>query len=222
MVRMSTNTPIVNPSYMAGYPSYSLTASLPQAMYYFTNNKADDRRIWATSFYEYAPFTDPAVTYNQQTGNYTLGNTDYGVEVKGQTNVVTLPSAVANPGKIYWVRFVPNNPAAVANTSWTYNMKVNTVSGQTLDGGTATSYTYSGTVAGANPAAVNGPTRIIGFYSNGTGWVTAPGVAWANAAVNTTAAARFATAFTPGKSELFPLPQPVRDANPNITQNPGY
>jgi starch-binding outer membrane protein, SusD/RagB family len=47
-------------------------------------------------------------------------------------------------------------------------------------------------------------------------------VAWLTAAVNTTSAARFATGFVPNKSELFPLPQPVRDANFNLTQNPGY
>ena len=47
-------------------------------------------------------------------------------------------------------------------------------------------------------------------------------VAWISAAINTTAAARFATGFVPNKSELFPLPQPVRDANFNLTQNPGY
>lgn len=33
---------------------------------------------------------------------------------------------------------------------------------------------------------------------------------------------RFATGFTPGKSELLPIPQPARDANPSLTQNPGY
>ncbi len=43
-----------------------------------------------------------------------------------------------------------------------------------------------------------------------------------NAAINTTTLARYATGFTTGKSELLPLPQPARDANPNLTQNPGY
>jgi len=33
---------------------------------------------------------------------------------------------------------------------------------------------------------------------------------------------RYAFGFTPNKSELFPIPQPARDANPNLTQNPGY
>ncbi|MBA4197095.1 MAG: RagB/SusD family nutrient uptake outer membrane protein [Chitinophaga sp.] len=33
---------------------------------------------------------------------------------------------------------------------------------------------------------------------------------------------RFATGFTTNKSELLPIPQAARDANPNLSQNPGY
>lgn len=33
---------------------------------------------------------------------------------------------------------------------------------------------------------------------------------------------RYIYGFTTGKSELFPLPQAARDANPNLVQNPGY
>jgi starch-binding outer membrane protein, SusD/RagB family len=47
-------------------------------------------------------------------------------------------------------------------------------------------------------------------------------VTWLSAAVSTTSLARFATGFTTGKSELLPIPQAARDANPNFTQNPGY
>lgn len=47
-------------------------------------------------------------------------------------------------------------------------------------------------------------------------------IVWLSAAINTTALSRYATGFTTGKSELLPLPQPARDANPNLTQNPGY
>ncbi|MEN9684734.1 MAG: hypothetical protein RLZZ28_520 [Bacteroidota bacterium] len=47
-------------------------------------------------------------------------------------------------------------------------------------------------------------------------------ITWMGAAINTTALARYATGFTTGKSELLPLPQPARDANSNLTQNPGY
>jgi hypothetical protein len=45
---------------------------------------------------------------------------------------------------------------------------------------------------------------------------------WINASVNTTSNARLASGFTANKSELMPIPQPARDANPNLTQNPGY
>ncbi len=47
-------------------------------------------------------------------------------------------------------------------------------------------------------------------------------VVWMSAAINTTALARYATGFVTGKSELLPIPQPARDANVNMTQNPGY
>lgn len=47
-------------------------------------------------------------------------------------------------------------------------------------------------------------------------------VNWARGEVNTTSNARFASGFTPGKSELLPFPQPAIDANFNLEQNPGY
>lgn len=45
---------------------------------------------------------------------------------------------------------------------------------------------------------------------------------WINASINTTSNVRLAAGFTAGKSELLPIPQPARDANRNLTQNPGY
>lgn len=62
------------------------------------------------------------------------------------------------------------------------------------------------------------------FYAPtpGTAPAASTRVNWAQAAVNTTALARYATGFVTGKSELLPIPQPARDANPNLTQNPGY
>jgi hypothetical protein len=47
-------------------------------------------------------------------------------------------------------------------------------------------------------------------------------LAWLNATINTANLSRFATGYTPGRSELFPIPQPARDANFNLSQNPGY
>jgi hypothetical protein len=47
-------------------------------------------------------------------------------------------------------------------------------------------------------------------------------LAWLNNTINTANLARFATGFTTGRSELFPIPQPARDANFNLSQNPNY
>lgn len=115
MVRMSTSTPIVNPSYMAGYPSYSLTNTLPTSLYYITPSTSD----------------------------------------------------------------------------------VNT-----FGGGLVLNSLYK-TAPSATPA---GTTKIT----------------WIGTAINTTCAARFATGYVSGKGELLPIPQPVRDANYNMSQNPNY
>jgi hypothetical protein len=47
-------------------------------------------------------------------------------------------------------------------------------------------------------------------------------VTWIGTGVNTTSLARFATGFTSGKSELFPIPQAAISSNSSLTQNPGY
>ncbi|MBC7889464.1 MAG: RagB/SusD family nutrient uptake outer membrane protein [Ferruginibacter sp.] len=51
-------------------------------------------------------------------------------------------------------------------------------------------------------------------------------VTWISNGISTTGTnpplARFATGFTPGRSELFPIPQTARDGNFNLSQNPGY
>ncbi|MBL0358178.1 MAG: RagB/SusD family nutrient uptake outer membrane protein [Chitinophagaceae bacterium] len=47
-------------------------------------------------------------------------------------------------------------------------------------------------------------------------------VAWIGTSINTTILARYAIGFTPGKSELLPIPQASRGANYNLTQNPNY
>ncbi|HSU28822.1 MAG TPA: RagB/SusD family nutrient uptake outer membrane protein [Chitinophagaceae bacterium] len=225
LAKMGTFTPIVDASYMLPYPSYSKSVLLPNNMFFYTNSAADNVALWNNSFYKYAAFQDPLGVYVTQTGNYTLLNTDDNTTVKGQTNIVTLPSAVGNTGRTFWVRFMPNNPAATTTADWTYSMKVNSVSSQTIDGGTGT-YTYSGTVAKATPAAQNGPTRLVGFYSNGSNWITVTTAAWMGTTITasgtTSPLGRFATNFVTGKSELLPIPQPVRDANVNFTQNPGY
>jgi len=115
MLKMGSNTAMVNPSYMAAYPAYSLSANLPIAMFFKNNSSADDKTLWFNSFYTAAPATTPA----------------------GTTSVAWLTNAIS-----------------AANT--------------------------------------NSPVG------------------------------RYATGFVTGKGELFPLPQPARDANSNLTQNPGY
>jgi len=115
MLKMGSNTAMVNPSYMAAYPAYSLSANLPIAMFFKNNSSADDKTLWFNSFYTTAPAPTPA----------------------GTTSVAWLTNAIS-----------------AANT--------------------------------------NSPVG------------------------------RYATGFVTGKGELFPLPQPARDANSNLTQNPGY
>ncbi len=113
-----TTTALVDPTYMAGYPSYCKTLTLPIAMYYITNTLSDDNNInglWKNSLYKTAPTTTPAGT----------------TKVNWLTNAITAA----------------------------------------------------------------GTSSPLG---------------------------RFATGFTTGKSELLPLPQPARDANFNLVQNPGY
>ncbi len=114
MVKMSTSTAMVNPTYMAAYPSHSISTTLPIRMYYYSSTTSDNNNVgglFFNSLYKTAPTATPA----------------------GTTSVV-----------------------------------------------------------------------------------------WLSAAINTTAVSRFATGFTTGKGELLPIPQPARDANINLTQNPGY
>jgi hypothetical protein len=93
------------------------------------------------------------------------------------------------------------------------------------------------------PAYVTGAVMPIAMYYKNSNtsddknlwynsfYVTAPTstpagttkVNWLTSAITTSLiTGRYASGFTPGKSELFPIPQPVRDANSNMTQNPGY
>ena len=118
MNRMATVTAMVNPTYMAPYPAYCLTNTLPIRMYVINNNTSDNNNIggmYFNSLYKTAPTSTPS----------------------GTTAVNWLTTAI-------------------------------------------------------NAAGTNSPVG------------------------------RFATGFTTGKGELLPIPQPARDANVNLTQNPGY
>ena len=83
---------------------------------------------------------------------------------------------------------------------------------------------YYKTIATSDDNTINGGLWVNSFYKTAP-TATPTGttkVVWFSAAINTTALSRFATGFTTGKSELSPIPQPARDANANLTQNPGY
>lgn len=67
LLRMGTPTvtALVDPTYMAGLPSYCKTLTLPIAMYYNTGTTSDDNNIgglWRNSLYKTAPTTTPSGT----------------------------------------------------------------------------------------------------------------------------------------------------------------
>lgn len=118
MTRMSTGTPLLQPTYMAPYPSYVVSNVLPTRMFVNTNSFSD----------------------------------------------------VLSMGGLY--RNSLYNPSASSVPS--------------------------------------GTTAVNWLNAN----LAAPGT--------TSPAGRYATGFTTGKGELLPIPQPARDANVNLSQNPGY
>jgi starch-binding outer membrane protein, SusD/RagB family len=61
MLKMSTNTVLSQPTYMAGYPSYCLVA-LPLFMYFNNASSADNVALWRNSFYKTAPTSTPTGT----------------------------------------------------------------------------------------------------------------------------------------------------------------
>lgn len=60
LYRMSNLYELNPPDYMAGYPSYCVSTTLPTKMYYITGTTADDRQMWRTSFYFGAPSSTPS------------------------------------------------------------------------------------------------------------------------------------------------------------------
>lgn len=118
MNRMATVAAMVNPTYMAPYPAYCISTTLPIRMYVITNNTSDNNNIggmYFNSLYKTAATSTPT----------------------GTTSVNWLTTAI-------------------------------------------------------NAAGTNSPVG------------------------------RYATGFVTGKGELLPIPQPARDANANLSQNPGY
>lgn len=62
LTKMAAITVMQPYSYMASPPSYSLSNTLPIAMYYKTNSTADDKTLWFNSFYKTAPTSTPSGT----------------------------------------------------------------------------------------------------------------------------------------------------------------
>jgi hypothetical protein len=87
---------------------------------------------------------------------------------------------------------------------------------------------YYKTTGTSDDNNISGGLWYNSFYKTAT-TVTPAGytkITWLSSAIATAGTSsplgRFATGYTPGKSELMPIPQPARDANLNLTQNPGY
>jgi hypothetical protein len=59
LVKWAAGTAMAAPTYMAAPPAYTLTANLPQFMFFYQNALAIDGQIWANSFYTPAPATGP-------------------------------------------------------------------------------------------------------------------------------------------------------------------
>ncbi len=62
LFRMSNLYELNPPDYMAGYPSYCVSTTLPTKIYYITGTRADDSQMWGTSFYVSAPSSTPTGT----------------------------------------------------------------------------------------------------------------------------------------------------------------
>ena len=65
MLKMSASTAMVDPTYMAGYPTYCLTTTLPTSMYAINNTTSDVNSIgglWFNSLYKTAPTATPTGT----------------------------------------------------------------------------------------------------------------------------------------------------------------
>jgi hypothetical protein len=102
--KMSAATAMLNPTYMAAYPSYSLTSSLPSKMYYNTGTTSDDNNIgglWRNSLYKTAPASTPSGTTSVNWVTNAIGAAGTGSPlgryatnfVSGKSELLPLPNA---------------------------------------------------------------------------------------------------------------------------------
>lgn len=107
----------------------------------------------------------------------------------------------ATPAAMIPTTYMASPPAYSLTNTLPLSMYFKTNS--TADDGTIWANSFYKTTPVATPA---GTTRL----------------AWIHTQISSICLARFASGFTPGRSELFPIPQSARNANFNLTQNPGY
>lgn len=106
LLNMSSSIAVTNPTYMSGFPSYSVTVNLPASMYYIKTAQSDDYTIWANSYYKKAPSTTPTNT-TKVTWISTVINTTALARfatgfASGKTELLPLPQASidANPNLV--------------------------------------------------------------------------------------------------------------------------
>jgi len=104
LTKMSAGTAMTNPTYMAGYPAYCLTTTLPTKMYYNTGTTSDDNNIgglWRNSLYKTAPASTPSGTTSVNWVTNAIGAAGTGSPlgrfatnfVSGKSELLPLPNA---------------------------------------------------------------------------------------------------------------------------------
>jgi len=89
LVRMAAGTAMQSYSYMAAPPAYTLSATLPRFMYFFSRvNGVQSGNIWANSFYRASPASGSGIRDN----TITPAIAD-----------ITLPNSGANVNRVVWV-----------------------------------------------------------------------------------------------------------------------
>jgi hypothetical protein len=123
-------------------------------------------------------------------------------ESRANMNRMAAVTAMVNP------TYMAPYPAYCLTNNLPIRMYVNT--GTTSDDNNI-GFIYRNSLYKTAPTTTPSGTTAVNWLTNAI-----------NAAGTTSPVGRFATGFTTGKGELLPIPQPARDANRNLTQNPGY
>jgi hypothetical protein len=124
-------------------------------------------------------------------------------ETKANLNRMATASAMVSP------TYMAPPPSYALTNTLPVAMLLKT--GSTADDATIWANSFYTPAPAGTPA---GTTRLT--------WIALPTVAAPRNSVGTVAADRYATGFVTGKGELLPIPQPARDANINLKQNPNY